>query len=324
MDNGQMKTRTSTIVKFFTEPKLPRRAISIEPHGIAVASVTTKKERLVITGAALEPIPPGMIEPRFAELNIKDKDRLSHLIARAVEKAGLLRERRWSLAIPRRATRTFIIQLDEPSKSNKELVEILQWKLERLLEVSMSELTAAFQRLQPTNGLDRYLVVAGLNEVLASYEAVLAPLKIQPGFIVPDHLAETAWLQLEDTDKDALLITAESEELTIIFLRGEDILSIRSVDLAVDSLADELHRTLVYYLDKLAPAGEFGPEPQLETVLLIGEPLNVSDVQASCQALFPEDRWPTIHTLREEKIEAHLGLTLEALASAAGLAAMGL
>jgi Tfp pilus assembly PilM family ATPase len=319
-----MKNRISGLVDYFTAPQLPRRAISIEDQHIAVASVAKRRERLIITGAAREALPFGLIEPRFVEANIKDKDRVSSLIGHAVEKAGLLRERRWSLAIPRKATRTFIIQLDEAPKSKKELAEVLQWRVERLLEVSMSELTAAFQRLSPAGGQDRYLVVAVFNEVVASYEALLAPLKIQPRFVIPAHLAEAAWLQLDETDKDALLIAAEPEELAIVFLRGGDVLSLRSVEFAADTLADEIHRTLVYYLDKLAPQGESGPEPKLGTVLLIGTQLTVGEVEASCGTLFPADRLPIVHTLREEKLDGHGELTLEAIASAAGLAAMGL
>jgi len=116
-------------------------------------------------------------------------------------------------------------------------------------------------------------------------------------------------------------------------------LSIRSVPGASDSLADEVHRTLVYYLDKLAPQGESGPEPQLETVLLIGAPLSVSDVKTSCQTLFPPDCLPAVCTLRDVDRGSWIVdrgssrtptyhesrvTTLEAIAGAAGLAAMGL
>ncbi len=319
-----MRSRPTGIIDFFTRPILARRAISIEPHYVAVASVAKKKGRLAITGAGLEPVPSGVIDPRFAELNIKDKDRLTSLIGHAVEKAGLLRQRRWSLAIPRKATRGFILQLDEVPKSTGELAEVLQWKVERMLEVAMTDLTAAFQRLQPTNGHERYLVVASSNEVVASYEAVLEPLNIQPGFVIPTHLAYASWLQIDPTDRDALLIATESEEVTIIFLRRGQFLSIRSVEFDPDSLADEIHRTLVYYLDKLAPQSASGLEPQLETVLLIGSQLNVKDVEVSCRTLFPADRLPAVHTLREENLEGYSGLTLETIASAAGLAAMGL
>jgi hypothetical protein len=373
---------TKNLIRFFTEPPLPPRAISIGAQYVAVAAAGRKGGRLTIRQAALEPVPPGLIEPRFAELNIKDKDRVTHLVAQALEKAGLRPAARFSLAIPRQATRTFIIGLDEVPKSKKELTEVLQWKVERLLEVTMSDLTAAFGALPPTGGGQRYLVVAAVNDILAAYEAVLAPLGIRAGFVVPAHLGEAAWLPLVKTspgfvvdrgrgsvvkdkdeeqgtigtkdenaavrmrnaelktdstvhhssfivhrseDTDQLLITADAEELTIIFLRGEDFLSIRSVEFTPDSVADEIHRTLVYYLDKLAPRGESGPEPQLETVLLIGAALNVHEVEARARALFsPPGRRPAVQALREEKLGEYEGHRLEAMAAAAALAAMGL
>lgn len=292
--------------------------MSLEAQQVAVAAVAKKRGAIAVTHAAIQPLPAGLIEPRFAELNIKDKDRVSQAVAQALEKAGLKHERRWSLAIPRGATRTLIVHLDDAPASNKDRMEMLEWKVERLLEVSLSDLTAAFQRLQPTNGHERYLAVVASNEVVASYEAVLASLGIIPGFVVPAHLGEAAWLQLRPTERDALLFAAEPDQLTIMFMRQGDFLSLRSVEFTVESLSDEIHRTLVYYLDKLAPNGL----PQLDTILLIGPRLNVASVVASCRELFPMEQQPAVHTLRDQRLDN--GITWEAVAGAAGLAAMGL
>lgn len=313
-----MKSQISRIVNFFTAPVFPRRAISIEAQQVAVAAVGRKRGAIAVTHAAIQPLPTGLIEPRFTELNIKDKDRVSHAVAQALEKAGLKRERRWSLAIPRKATRTFIVHLDDAPASNRDRMEMLEWKVERLLEVALSDLTAAFQRLQSTNGQERYLAVVASNEVVASYEAVLASLNITAGFVLPAHLAEAAWLQLWPTERDALLFAAEPDHLTVIFMRQGDFLSLRSVELVGESLADEIHRTLVYYLDKLAPHGL----PQLDTILLIGSLLNVNQVVASCRDLFPMEQQPTVRTLRDERLGHEI--SWETVAGAAGLAAMGL
>jgi Tfp pilus assembly PilM family ATPase len=319
------------LVSFFTRPILPARAISLRSRRLAAAAVSLKKDRLVLNRAAVEPLPEGIIEPRFEDQNIKNRDRLVAALRQLLERAGLAGQRQWSLAIPRKATRTFIIQLDEPPKRKKELLAILEWKAERLLEVPMSELTVAFERLQPAGPAqdgagraERYLAVAGLNQVLESYQSVLEELGLTVGYVTPSHLAETAWLALSGVRNDALLLTADQTEITIICIRGKDILSIRSVEYAPDTLPDELHRSLVYYLDRLAPSGEDGPDPQLDHILLIGEGLDPQQMKHLCQSLFPSDKLPHVRALRQDKVEGLDSLNLELLATAAGLAAMGL
>lgn len=322
------------LIGFFTRPNLPARAISLRSRRLSAASVSLRKGRLILNRAAVESLPEGILEPRFEEQNIKNRERLVATLRQLLERAGLLGSRRFSLAIPRKATRTFIIQLDEAPKRKKELAALLEWKAERLLEVPMSDVTVAFQRLtsfpSPRHGegqgvrSERFLAVAALNQVVESYESVLEELGLRVGFVVPSHLAETAWLTLNHVKNDALLITADQGEITIIAVRGEDFLSIRSVEVTPETLPDELHRALVYYLDRLSPVGDFGPEPQLDLVLLIGETLQTQSVKQFCQSLFPADRIPTVHSLREDRVEGLDSINLETLATAAGLAAMGL
>jgi hypothetical protein len=337
------------LINFFTQPRLPARAISLRSRRLSAASVSLRKGQLVLNRAAVEPLPEGIIEPHFGEPNIKNRERLVSTLRHMLERAGLLGSRRWSLAIPRKATQTFIIQLDQVPKRKKELIEILEWKAERLLETPLEDITVAFQRLQPVNGSARFLAVAGLTQVLDSYEGVLEELGLRAGFVIPSHLAETAWLSLwrmadgrwrigkqaldeprlqsaighrpSAIGSDALLMTADPTEVTIIFVRANDIVSVRSVEYKPDTLPDEVHRSLVYYLDKLAPDGD--AEARLGLVLLIGEALDPIQVDRFCQELFPADRLPRVHALRENKIDGLDSINLEMLATAAGLAALG-
>ncbi len=330
-------TLSSRIVRFFTRIPLPPRAISIEAERVAVAAVKRRKRgrgraSLHIAGAAVEPLPEGVLDPRFSELNVKDRDRLSGAIRRALEKSGLRPGGAWSLAIPRRATQTVVVPLEEVPSSKRELAEILQWKVERLLEVSTSDLRVAFQRLLPLNGQERYLAVAGVEEIIRSYEEALAPLNIRPGLVIPAPLGEASWLWLDELQKDGLLVTCDrgpgDPVPTIVFTRGHELLAVRTAESMVGTLADEIHRTLVYYLDKLAPRSEAAggstgaPRPELEAILLIGEAVSREDVEASCRALFPPDRLPSVHAMKEIKLGDDGDVTLDHLASAAGLAAM--
>lgn len=347
--------RVSGLKSFFSEPRWPRQAIQLGSRMIAVASAARKQAGPVLRRAALEAVPPGLIEPRFAEINIKDRDHITRCVQRALEKAGCAAQRDWSLALPRQTTGTFVIELEEVPATRRELIEMLQWKVETLLGVSPSELTAAFEALPPLGRRQAYLVVVALNDILASYEAVLAPLGLRVPLVMPAHLAEAAWLRMVTGGSgvtsrgagyqsrvtghgsqatDSLLLSAEADQLSIVFLRDGHVLSVRSVSSQPEAMADEVHRTLCYYLDRLAAAGpsdlgserEDGSKPSLETVLLIGKALSVSDVQASCRTLFPASAQPTVWTLKDVAERFGMGsgwepeVDLDAIAAAAGLA----
>jgi hypothetical protein len=253
---------------FFTQPKLPPRALSIGRKEIAVADVRWKKGSLVVSRAAVGAVPDGAIEPSFEGLNVRNKAELTKAIGRVITSAGLAGQKRWSLVIPQSACRTFILDLEQAPPHKKELAQMIEWKVERFVGLAASELTIAVQALRSAGPSPRFFVVVARSEVISSYESACSELGLRVGYVVPANVAEAGWLLMKAGEGDAMLVSLENDLLSMVFARAGDLLATRTVTCSPGAVIDEVHRTLVYYQDKLSgnrgaeePGSEGAGEP---------------------------------------------------------------
>src|SRR5687768_1412198 len=127
--------------------------------------------------AATLTLPDSLINPSFESQNVSDLSELSAALSDLATSAGMLRQKRWSLALPEAASRSMILTLETRPSSNSELEEVLKWKMERGFGENLDELTISRERLQAdSQGRDRYLAVATRTAVLAEFETVLQAL----------------------------------------------------------------------------------------------------------------------------------------------------
>jgi hypothetical protein len=253
------------LLDFFTQPQLPPRALSIGRKEIAVADVRWKKGNLVVNRAAVGVVPDGAIEPSFDGINVKNKAELTKALGKVIEAAGLARQKKWSVVIPQAVCRTFILDLDQAPARKKELAQVIEWKVERFVGVAASELTVAVQALSSAGTTRRFLVVVALNEAVAAYESACSGLGLQVGHLVPTNVAEAGWLLMKAGEGDAMLVSLEGDLLSMVFSRDREVLATRAVTCSPESVADEIHRTLVYYQDKLS-GDAVQPQPSGEGV----------------------------------------------------------
>ncbi len=279
--------------------------------------VNRRGNRWVLQRTAAEPIPEGLIDPSFDGPNVKDSARLTSIVNHILERGGMKGERRWSIALPRHSARVMILQIDDLPAKRTELTQMLEFKLERMLEIPSTDLTISFQRLDTATHGVRFLVAAVRNEVLAAYEEVVRSSGLLPGLVVPGQLAEAAWLLVSQAQQDSLLLSSEGPELLVVFARGGRLLSMREVEFSPDGPADELHRTLVYYLDKLAT-----PDSKLDLILLSDERLNTGQVGSICDELFPPDARPRVESLADQQLEGYEASQFRHISSAVALAAL--
>jgi hypothetical protein len=258
----------SKLLSVFTRPTLPPRALSIGRKEISVAEVRWKKRQLVVGRAAVGAIPDGTIEPSFDGINVKNKSELTKALRKGIESAGLAGQKKWSAVIPQATCQSFILELEHAPKGRKELAQVIEWKVERFVGMAASELTITVQRLASPGPTPRFFVVVARNDVISTYESVWSGLGLQVGSLVPTNIAEAGWLLMKAGDDDAMLVSLEDETLSMVFARGGDILATRAVTCSSDAVIDEVHRTLVYYQDKLSgsPAEAPATGDTVETV----------------------------------------------------------
>jgi hypothetical protein len=224
--------------------------------------------------AATVALPESLIRPSFDEPNISDPAELAAALKDLATSAGLLQQKRWSVALPDAASRTLVLTLESPPASRAELEEVLTWKMERGFGTLLGELSISREQLPADpQGKARYLVVATPAAILGEYESVLQSLGWRAGLIVPRHIGEGQWLTQNGSRGDSLLLSSSEKGFTAVVFRGKQPLIVRTVACDSGEGEDELFRLLLFYRDRRG-GGEAEQPGQLDRMLIVGDLLS--------------------------------------------------
>lgn len=237
------------------QPRLPPCAVGIDTTTASVVQLDRARGVYNIKRAATLKLPENLIQASFDESNISDASALAEALSDLITSAGLLRQRRWSVALPEGTTRTAILTIEAAGGSRREIEEVVEWKTERTFGAPASELRVGREEL-PRNDQKqpRFLVTAVRASVLAEYESVFAALGWQTGLVLPRHIGEEQWLR--DGPGDSLLLSAHDEGFTAVLLRDNRPLTLRTIFCDVSECDDELHRILLFHRDRSRSNGD--------------------------------------------------------------------
>lgn len=271
--------------------------------------------------AATVALPESLICPSFDEPNLSDPREMTAALTELATSAGLLKQKRWSVALPDGASRSLILTLESQPASRAELEEVLNWKMERGFGASLDELSISRERLPADpQGRGRYIVVATRAAVLDEYESILNSLGWRSGLILPRHIGEGQWLTLNGSQGDSLLLSSSEKGFTAVVFRGKQPLIIRTVTCEPHECEDELYRLLLFYRDRRA--GEAEQTGQLlSRVLVVGD---MFSKERACE-IVNETLDTNLRALDAEDLGLQFAtreLSFDAIAAPAGLATL--
>lgn len=302
-------------------PRYPATAIGFEKGTATMVQLERGRSGSSnLKRAATVALPDSLIRPSFDEANVSDSRELAAALRDLATSAGLLQQKRWSVALPDATSRSLIVTLETAPTSRAELEEVLTWKMERGFGAPLDELSISRERLPADQqGRDRYLVVGTRTQTLAEYEDALHALGWRAGLIVPRHIGEGQWLTLNGSPGDSLLLSSSEHGFTAVVFRGKQPIIVRTVACEPNECEDELYRLLLFYRDRRS--GPADQSAQLSRVLVVGDLLTknraveiVSEtLGADLRSLEPSDLGLQLPT-RE--------LSFDAIAAPAGLATL--
>lgn len=303
-----------------TKPNYPSAALGIEQDAISVVALSGKSGQFSVKQASTIVLPPGLVTPSFLDANISNDLEFSSFLVEAVENAGLLKQKRWSVALPSTTARTAILALDSEPASKQEAEEVLDWKAEQSFGAPAVELRLTKQKISPDkDGRSRYFATAVKLTVIDEYETHFESLGWKAGLILPRAIGEANWLLGRKEQDDSLLISENNDGFTALLLRGDEPAVVRSVTCAATEIDDEIYRLVMFYNDRFGGTHGAG---LLERLLVIGKNL----VPASVQTIASEALGRKLSVLSPDDIGLVLpggGLRFDDLAAPAGLAALG-
>ena len=302
-------------------PRYPATAVGFEKGSATMVQLERGRGgSSSLKRAATVALPESLIRPSFDEPNVSDPAELAAALRDLATSAGLLQQKRWSVALPDAASRTLILTLESTPSSRAELEEVLTWKMERGFGTPLEELSISRERLPADpQGKDRYLVVATPAAVLQEYEIVLRSLGWRAGLIVPRHIGEGQWLTQNGSRGDALLLSSSEKGFTAVVFRGKQPLIVRTVACEPDECEDELFRLLLFYRDRRG--GESEELAQLARMLIVGKLLS----KDRAGEIVSETLGTNLRSLEAADLGLQLvtrELSFDSIAAAAGLATL--
>ena len=138
------------------------RAVSMQRHGMS----------LTLTDGRLIGLEPGVLSPSFRRENILDTDAFVSAVREVLDPISGAEER-VSLALPERAGRVLLTQVETPLVNKTEGVEILKWQLRDTLPAE-SGLQLDYQIVdRDESGRQQVIVTCIVEDVLKQYEDCL-------------------------------------------------------------------------------------------------------------------------------------------------------
>jgi hypothetical protein len=302
----------SAIQKYLLSPRVPNIAAGFIDDNFAVVDLKRAKRGFSLAASAVTQMPAGLVTPAFDATNIQNTAELAEIVLQTAEAAGLRNKKRWSLALPEGAARSMVVALESKPETRRELNEVLQWKIERVIAARAAELRISRQRISPAAGQERYLVTIAHEDVISEYESFFYGLGWSAGLLLPRHMGEMQWLIWDGTPGDKMLVSANRTGFTSVVVRNGEPALMRTYVCEPDSMADELHRFALYYRDRLADAGG------LAGLLVLGR-LDAGEAQRAVSDAIDS----TPHLLNPAEFGFELAgepIQFDQLAGAAGLA----
>jgi hypothetical protein len=312
------------VLSRLVSPWYPSTALGLEKGLSSIVEVDRGRGKgYTLRRAATISLGESLIQPDFDQSNVPDKSQLVAALSELAASAGLLRQKRWSVTLPGATTRSLILTLEARPGSQRELEEVLSWKMGRGFGVPLDELSVSREALtKDSHGRDRYLVVATRVAVLEEYENVFRTLGWRAGLILPRHLGEAQWLKGNGLRGDALLVSSSDEGFTAMVFRDKQPIILRSILCEQEEREDELYRLLLFYRDRRA-ADSTETAPMLSGLLVTGSGFS----KARAGEIVNETLGGNLYALEAEDLGLHLpngDLSFDAIAAPAGLAVLSL
>ena len=241
----------SGLWSYLTAPDLPRTALAISETHLSIVTLRKNRGEFEPRNLGVLRLPDGLINPSFTEPNVSNEASLSEYLNKTAKQAGINRPRALSLALPSGSARSHVIQLDSNPGSHKEMMQVLEWKIERAFGQKTYDLKTSYTRLKNAHGFSQWLVSAVHNRVLEQYERIFKELRWPVGLILPQHLGEAQWLIRQRLGDDQVIISLNERGFTTVITRGDEPILVREVECAPEEREDEFYRIIVFYRDRL-------------------------------------------------------------------------
>jgi len=241
---------------FQTPP--PDVAIEIDHAHVGAARLEWRGHQAVIAAHAHEALPPGMVVPSLAALNLPDVPAVATVVARVLAQLGQ-QTSRVALVVPDTVAKVSLVRLEKVPAKAADLHEIVRWQVRKTSPFPIEQAVLSISPgVAAADGSHEMLVSLARADVIQQYEQACRMAGANAGLVdissfsvINAILAAPGrptgdWLLVHITDTYLTLAVMREQALLFFRHRGEE---------AEGTLADLIHQTAMYYEDRLHGGG---------------------------------------------------------------------
>ena len=258
---------------FFASPP-PAAALEIARDRVSAVAVSESGGSAQITGYAVEPLSPGIIDSVLNGPNVLDQGRLVTVIQSVLSKLGS-RTRRMALVLPDTVAKVSLVRFEKVPAKVQDLEQLIRWQVRKAAPFKVEDAQVAWIRGAEVPGGGReFVVTMARRDLVESYERACEAAGLHAGLVdlATFNVVNAVLAAREGLSGDWLLVHLASDYVTLAVVRGPDLVSYRNRALGTESeLIDLVHQTAMYHEDRLGGGG-------FSAVVLVGGSAQGPDV----------------------------------------------
>jgi hypothetical protein len=281
---------------FGTPP--PTVGVEISATRVAAVRLAPDEGPALVTGLAVEPLPPGAVVPALNAPNIADPAAVAGAVQTALQQIGG-RSRRAVLVVPDTVAKVSVLRFEKVPPRPADLTELIAWQMRKSVPFPVDQAQLSYVPGAEVHDGREFVVTLARRDIIAEYEAVCEGAGVHAGVVdlATFNLVNAVVAAGGSLQGDALLVNLAPDYLAVVILRAGQLMFYRHRGSESDgSLADVVHQTAMYYEDRLGGRG-------FARAILAG-------AGRGAAAFGPDADWPDIEDARR-RLEARLGTRVE-------------
>ena len=240
---------------FFASPP-PAAALEIARDRVSAVAVSQSGAQ--VTGYAVEPLLPGIVDSVLNGPNVLDQGRLVTAIQSVLSKLGS-RARRMALVLPDTVAKVSLVRFEKVPSKVQDLEQLIRWQIRKAAPFKVEDAQVAWVRGTEVPGGGReFVVTMARRDLIESYERVCEAAGLHAGLVdlATFNVVNAVIAAREGLSGDWLLVHLASDYVTLAVVRGPDLVFFRNRALGTESeLIDLVHQTAMYHEDRLGGGG---------------------------------------------------------------------
>jgi type IV pilus assembly protein PilM len=247
-----------SIFSSFGQASGPTAAVELAQHRVSGASLEWRGGQATITAYAVQPLAAGALNASLTTANILDRPAVAGALDRVLDHLG--RPRRLALVVPDSMAKVSLVRFEQVPARTQDLDQLVRWQIRKSAPFPIEEAQVSYVAGQRASDGQEFIVTLARREIVREYEELCAAAGAHAGIVdLATFNVINAALAVAGSSPaagDWLLVNVAADFASLAILRNSNLIFFRNRSSASDgTLADLVHQTAMYYVDRLSGAG---------------------------------------------------------------------